>query len=115
MGIQMRDASFSLATAKWAAHPNDFGYSRLDFTNNFFLRSVVLENVGSASYKLKLSTDNVAGVHLPNFEQYDDNSKLRKNNFADSHLSQLKNSQDWQKEENKFKIAAQLILPLWKD
>eukprot|EP01119_Soliformovum_irregulare_P017698 TRINITY_DN529_c0_g1_i1.p1 TRINITY_DN529_c0_g1~~TRINITY_DN529_c0_g1_i1.p1 ORF type:complete len:299 (+),score=83.54 TRINITY_DN529_c0_g1_i1:110-1006(+) len=63
MGHTMRTASFSLATAKWAAHPVDF-------------KSVVVENVDKASFKLKLTSDNVAGVHLPVFEQLNDNSKL---------------------------------------
>jgi hypothetical protein len=36
-----------------------------------------LENVSTASFKVKLATDNVAGVHLPVFTQYGDN-KLRK-------------------------------------
>jgi len=63
MATQIKTASFSLAQAKWAAHPSDF-------------TSTLLENVGSASYKLKLTSDNVAGVHLPNFEQYSDTSKL---------------------------------------
>jgi len=63
MGTNMRSASFSLATAKYAAHPADFTH-------------IVLENVGSANYKLKMNTDNVAGVYLPNFEQINDSSKI---------------------------------------
>jgi len=63
MGEQMKAASFSLATAKWAAHPSD-------------VTNTVLENVGSAAFKLKLGNDNVAGVQLPTFEQLNDNSKL---------------------------------------
>jgi len=62
MGEQMKTASFSLATAKWAA--------QADVSNT------VLENVGSASFKLKLGNDNVAGVQLPTFEQLNDTSKL---------------------------------------
>lgn len=54
MGEQMKDASFSLATAKWAAHPGDFS-------------NTVLESANQASAKLKLTTDNVAGVTLPIF------------------------------------------------
>jgi len=63
MGINMKAASFSLATAKYAAHPADFTH-------------IVLENVASATFKLKLNTDNVAGVYLPHFEQLNDSSKL---------------------------------------
>jgi len=64
MGVNMRAASFSLATAKYASHPADFTH-------------VVLENVGNATFKLKLFTDNVAGVYLPHFEQLSENySKL---------------------------------------
>jgi len=63
MGTNMKGASFSLAKAKWAAHPSD-------------IKTTVLENVGQASFKLKLGNDNVAGVQLPNFSQLNDNSKL---------------------------------------
>jgi len=60
MGSNMKAASFSLATAKYASHPADFGH-------------IVLENVGSATFKLKLNSDNVAGVYLPHFEQLNEN------------------------------------------
>jgi len=60
MGIQMKDASFSLAQAKVAAHP-------LDVTTS------VVENVGQATYKVKLDNDNVAGVQLPVFNQLAEN------------------------------------------
>jgi len=63
MGTNMKGASFSLAAAKYAAHPADFTH-------------VVIENVGNATFKLKLNMDNVAGVYLPHFEQLNDNSKL---------------------------------------
>jgi len=64
MGLNMKAASFSLATAKYASHPADFSH-------------IVLENVGNATFKLKLNTDNVAGVYLPHFEQLSENySKL---------------------------------------
>jgi len=62
MGTQMKTASFALATAKYAAHPSDISH-------------IVLENVASANTKLRLGSDNVAGVHLPNFEQLNDSSK----------------------------------------
>jgi len=58
MGSQIKDASFSLAQAKWAAGN---------------IANTVVENVGPATYKLKLGSDNVAGVHLPTFDQYSDN------------------------------------------
>jgi len=63
MGNSMKSASFSLAKAKWAAHPSDIG-------------TTVLESVSNASFKLKLGNDNVAGVQLPNFDQLSDTSKL---------------------------------------
>eukprot|EP01098_Paradermamoeba_levis_P004258 TRINITY_DN1830_c0_g1_i1.p1 TRINITY_DN1830_c0_g1~~TRINITY_DN1830_c0_g1_i1.p1 ORF type:complete len:273 (-),score=103.93 TRINITY_DN1830_c0_g1_i1:223-987(-) len=53
MGATLKEASFGLAAAKFAAG---------DFT------PMVAENVGTAAIKLKLVTDNVAGVHLPNFK-----------------------------------------------
>jgi len=56
MGTNMKNASFSLATAKYAAHPADITHT-------------VLESVSTAACKVKLTHDNVAGVHLPNFEQ----------------------------------------------
>jgi len=62
MGHNMKSASFSLAKAKWAAHPSDIG-------------TTVLESVHSASYKLKLGNDNVAGVQLPNFGQFSASQK----------------------------------------
>jgi len=52
MGNTMREASFSLAAAKYAAG---------EFT------PTVLENVASATVRAKLTTENVAGVYLPTF------------------------------------------------
>lgn len=52
MGTTMREASFSLAAAKYAAG---------DIT------PTILENVSTAMVRVKMSTDNVAGVHLPVF------------------------------------------------
>jgi len=52
MGTTMREASFSLAAAKYAAG---------DIT------ATVLENVSVAMVKVKMATENVAGVHLPVF------------------------------------------------
>ncbi|GAM25960.1 hypothetical protein SAMD00019534_091350 [Acytostelium subglobosum LB1] len=54
MGATMREASFSLATAKYAAG---------DFSNS------VIENVTNATIAVKMQTENVAGVHLPTFEK----------------------------------------------
>jgi len=55
-----KDASFSLAAARNSYHPGN-------------ISNTVLESVTTASFKLKLGSDNVAGVHLPTFEQYGDN------------------------------------------
>eukprot|EP01114_Cavostelium_apophysatum_P016800 TRINITY_DN484_c0_g1_i1.p1 TRINITY_DN484_c0_g1~~TRINITY_DN484_c0_g1_i1.p1 ORF type:complete len:268 (+),score=75.56 TRINITY_DN484_c0_g1_i1:952-1755(+) len=63
MGTSLKAASFSLAKAKWAAHPSN-------------ITTTVLENVGQASFKLKLENDNVAGVQLPRFQQMNDASKV---------------------------------------
>lgn len=57
MGDVMREATFSLAEANFAA--GDFSY-------------VVLENVDKAQTKIRLRKDNVAGVQLPIFETYAD-------------------------------------------
>ncbi len=40
-------------------------------------RPAVVENVSSASFKVKLDEDNVAGVHLPIFKQFSDVSNVR--------------------------------------
>lgn len=57
MGDVMREATFSLAEAKFAS--GDFSY-------------VVLENVDKAQMKVRTKKDNVAGVQLPMFESYCD-------------------------------------------
>eukprot|EP01110_Echinostelium_bisporum_P013231 TRINITY_DN8647_c0_g1_i1.p1 TRINITY_DN8647_c0_g1~~TRINITY_DN8647_c0_g1_i1.p1 ORF type:complete len:251 (+),score=66.92 TRINITY_DN8647_c0_g1_i1:12-764(+) len=54
MGATMREASFSLATAKYAAG---------DIT------PTVLENVTTANVRAKLTSENVAGVYLPTFSK----------------------------------------------
>eukprot|EP01133_Synstelium_polycarpum_P000443 gene443-529_t len=54
MGATMREASFSLAAAKYAAG---------DFSNS------VIENVTQPTIAVKMMTENVAGVHLPTFEK----------------------------------------------
>jgi hypothetical protein len=38
-------------------------------------RSTILENIDKASYKLRLDTDNVAGVHLPVFKSFTEGSQ----------------------------------------
>jgi len=58
MGIHMKEASFSLAAAKYATGE--------------MLTPSVLENVGQATFKIKMTSDNVAGVHLPIFKQIGD-------------------------------------------
>ncbi|PRP87998.1 hypothetical protein PROFUN_04426 [Planoprotostelium fungivorum] len=63
MGKEMKNASFSLATAKWAASPLDVSHT-------------IIENVGPTAFeKLKINSDNVAGVELPVFEQLSDTGK----------------------------------------
>ncbi|XP_019873035.1 V-type proton ATPase subunit D [Aethina tumida] len=57
MGEVMKEASFSLAEAKFAT--GDFN-------------QVVLQNVTKAWLKIKTKRDNVAGVNLPVFEWYED-------------------------------------------
>lgn len=56
MGDIMKEASFSLAEAKFSA--GDFG-------------PVVLQNVTKAQVKVRTKKDNVAGVKLPVFENYE--------------------------------------------
>ncbi|CAG0881369.1 unnamed protein product [Darwinula stevensoni] len=57
MGDVMKEAAFSLAEAK--------------FTTGDF-NQVVLQNVTKAQIKVRSRKDNVAGVHLPVFESYQD-------------------------------------------
>merc|ERR1712142_472485 len=58
MGEIMKEASFSLAEAKFAGG-GDFNQA-------------VLQNVNKAQIKIKTKNDNVAGVNLPVFETYQD-------------------------------------------
>merc|ERR1711936_1398224 len=58
MGEIMKEASFSLAEAKFAGG-GDFNQA-------------VLQNVNKAQMKIKTKNDNVAGVNLPVFESYQD-------------------------------------------
>merc|ERR1712080_582794 len=59
MGEIMKEASFSLAEAKFAT--GDFN-------------QVVLQNVNKAQIKIRTKKDNVAGVNLPVFEAFQDGS-----------------------------------------
>jgi V-type H+-transporting ATPase subunit D len=61
MGEIMKEASFSLAEAKFAT--GDFNHA-------------VLQNVNKAQIKIKTRKDNVAGVNLPVFESYQDGSDI---------------------------------------
>lgn len=61
MGTDMKSAAFSLTRTKFVLSD---------------ISTTVLENVGQASFKLKLGNDNVAGVQLPNFSQLSDTSKM---------------------------------------
>lgn len=56
MGEVMKEASFSLAEAKFASSGD--------------LNQAVLQNVNKAQIKVKTKNDNVAGVNLPVFESY---------------------------------------------
>jgi len=58
MGEIMKEASFSLAEAKFASTGD--------------LNQAVLQNVSKAQIKVKTKNDNVAGVNLPVFESYQD-------------------------------------------
>jgi len=54
MGQQMKDASFSLASAKFAAGDT--------------LPIIVIQSAETATYKVRMKADNVVGVYLPNFD-----------------------------------------------
>jgi len=60
MGSTMKEASFSMASSK-----NAVGQT---------LIHTVLENVSQATLKLRLTSDNVAGVHLPIYKSYTESS-----------------------------------------
>jgi len=62
MGEQMREASFSLASVKFVAGD---------------ISATVLENASTATLRLTVETDNVAGVLIPNFKPYTDNSSTQ--------------------------------------
>lgn len=61
MGEIMRASSFALTEAKYAAGDN--------------IKHVILENVRSASLRVRSRQENVAGVKLPKFEHYVDSSQ----------------------------------------
>merc|ERR1712080_54501 len=61
MGEIMKEASFSLAEAKFAT--GDFN-------------QVVLQNVNKAQIKIRTRKDNVAGVNLPVFEAFQDGADV---------------------------------------
>uniref|UniRef100_A0A6B2LFD1 V-type proton ATPase subunit D n=1 Tax=Arcella intermedia TaxID=1963864 RepID=A0A6B2LFD1_9EUKA len=54
MGQQMKDASFSLASAKFAAGDN--------------MPVLVIQSADTATFKVRMKADNVVGVYLPNFD-----------------------------------------------
>jgi len=56
MTAHMKAASFSLASAKYSAGDG--------------LPHTVIQGVTTASYKVKLSTENIVGVHLPVFDPF---------------------------------------------
>lgn len=66
MGNVMREASFSLAEAKFTVG-SDFNH-------------IILQNVTNAQFKVRCKKDNVAGVNLPIFETFQNSSDA--NEFA---------------------------------
>eukprot|EP01087_Luapelamoeba_hula_P020069 TRINITY_DN676_c0_g1_i1.p1 TRINITY_DN676_c0_g1~~TRINITY_DN676_c0_g1_i1.p1 ORF type:complete len:254 (-),score=62.86 TRINITY_DN676_c0_g1_i1:129-890(-) len=64
MGKEMREAHFSLASAKY--HAGEFS-------------NAVQESVKDATFKVRMDEDNVAGVHLPLFKRYEDNTNIPEN------------------------------------
>jgi len=54
MGQQMKDAFFSLASAKFAAGEN--------------MPLMVIQSADTATFKVRMKADNVVGVYLPNFD-----------------------------------------------
>merc|ERR1712055_560307 len=92
MGEIMKEASFSLAEAKFAGG-GDFNQA-------------VLQNVNKAQIKIKTKNDNVAGVNLPVFESYQDG--------ADSYeLAGLaKGGQQLKRLKANYKKAVELLVEL---
>eukprot|EP00168_Porphyra_purpurea_P004763 TRINITY_DN15773_c0_g1_i1.p3 TRINITY_DN15773_c0_g1~~TRINITY_DN15773_c0_g1_i1.p3 ORF type:complete len:151 (+),score=46.95 TRINITY_DN15773_c0_g1_i1:3-455(+) len=61
MGTSLNDASFSLAKAKYDAGE---------------IAPTVIESCSTATYRLRMDTDNVAGVKLPIFKRFNDSVDL---------------------------------------
>jgi len=61
MGVDMKQAFFGLTSAKWAAG---------DFSNGVF------EAVKTATFRVKMDEDNVAGVHLPLFKKFHEGGNI---------------------------------------
>jgi len=62
MGQQLKDAYISLSKAR--------------FETGDTMTTSIVENVDRASYKLKIMTDNVVGVHLPKFDVLNDGNTI---------------------------------------
>jgi len=60
MGSQLKEAFFSMAAAKYAAGD--------------MLTHSILETAGNANFKIRMTSDNVAGVHLPVFKTTDNHT-----------------------------------------
>ena len=75
MGEIMKEASFSLAEAKFASTGdlNQVNIRRMySVSHKLLILQAVLQNVSKAQIKVKTKNDNVAGVNLPVFESYQD-------------------------------------------
>jgi len=92
MGEVMKEASFSLAEAK--------------FTVGSDFNAIVLQNVTKAQIKIKTKKDNVAGVTLPIFESYQDGSDA--NEFA----GLARGGQQLAKLKKNYSKAVQLLVDL---
>jgi len=92
MGEVMKEASFSLAEAK--------------FTVGSDFNAIVLQNVTKAQIKVKCKKDNVAGVTLPVFECYQDGSDA--NEFA----GLARGGQQLAKLKKNYARAVQLLVDL---
>ena len=93
MGLNMKAASFSLARARMV--------SETDFSRQ------ALESVEDASFKLRMATDNVAGVFLPVFK-----SDVEKtNNFSDL-LGLAKGGAEIKKSIKQFERALEVLVDL---
>jgi len=93
MGKSFRDASFSLSSARWAVNPTDLG-------------TTVLENVGKAQFRVKMGTDNVAGVHLPQFSQ------LATNKLPQDHVGLVKGGKQVQTARTSFLKTVEVLVTI---